>query len=100
MLYNILSNLDTKEFQLVEQLFQASVAAKTDMYDQNRIVRSVNWESDDPESYVGLSNLFSRLGNSLVAEKRAQIKRRARREKAKATAYLISQSIKEKQSNS
>ena len=40
----ILSNLDTKEFQLVEQLFQASVAAKTDMYDQNRIVRSVNWE--------------------------------------------------------
>jgi len=45
-----------------------------------------NSQSDDLESYIGLSNLFSRLGNSLVAEKRAQIKRRARREKAKATA--------------
>ena len=94
MLYNIVSKfkVDTKEFQLVEQSFQAFVAAETDMYDQDRIVRSVNGEivseseSDDPESYVGLSSPFNRLGKSLVAKKRAQIKRRARREKAKAIA--------------
>ena len=43
MLYNIVSKfkLDTKEFQLVEQSFQAFAAAKTDMYDQNRIVRGL-----------------------------------------------------------
>ena len=94
MLFNIVSKfkLDTKEFQLVEQSFQAFVAIETDMYDQNRIVRSVNGEivseseSDDPESYIGLSNPFSRLGKSLVAKKQAQLKRRARREKAKAIA--------------
>ena len=45
------------------------------MYDQNRIVRSVNGEivseseSDDPESYIGLSKPFSRLGKSLVVKK-------------------------------
>ena len=77
MLYNIVSKfkLDTKEFQFVEQSFQAFTAGKTDMYDQNRIVRSVNGEivseseSDDPESYIRLSNPFSRLGKSLVVKK-------------------------------
>lgn len=108
MLYNevLKFKLDAQAAQLVEQSYQAFVATKTDMYDQDRIARSVNGEivseseSDDPETYVGLSDPFSRLGKSLVAKKRVQIKRRARRQKAKAIAErrFLSRKVSKKNS--
>ena len=93
-LYNEISRfeLNTQELRLIEQSYQAFLAAETDMYDQDHIARSVNGEvvseseSDDPESYVGLSDPFSKAGKNLVVKWRAQIKRRARRQKAKAVA--------------
>ena len=93
-LFNEVSKLkiDTAAFQLLEQSYQAFHAVDTDMYEQDQIARIVNGEivseseSDDPEKYVGLLNPFSESAKSLVVKRRQQIRRRARRQKAKAVA--------------
>ena len=62
---------DTTAFKLLEQSYQAFLAVETDMYEQERTARSVNGEvvseseSDDPESYVGLSDPFSEAAKKL-----------------------------------
>ena len=71
------------------------------MYEQDSIARSVNCkivnesESDDPESYIGLSEPFSESAKSLVVKRRDHIRRRARRQKAKAVAerHFLSRKI-------
>ena len=91
-LFNEISKLeiDAGAFELLEQFYQAYFAVEKDMYDQDRIARCINEEvvseseSDDPESYVGLSDPFSEVAKSLVVKRRDQIQQRARRQKAKA----------------
>ena len=78
--------------QLVQQSHLAYLAAEADMKDQVHTARAVNGEilteseSDDPESYVGLTDVLSEAGKILAAKKRAAIQRRAKRRQARAVA--------------
>lgn len=84
--------LDGPDLQLVKQSHLAYLAAEADVKDQTRTARAVNGEilteseSDDPEAYVGLTDVLSEAGKSLVAKKRAAIRRRAKRRQVRAVA--------------
>ena len=81
--------LSKQQEQLVLLSFQAFIAAKND---HERVARMVNGdtvtdsESGDPEDYCGLKNVLSETGRKLITKRRASIKRRAQRERAKAIA--------------
>ncbi len=84
--------LDPQAQQLVEQSHLVYLASEQDMYEQDRMARTINGEivtdseSDDPESYVRLRDPLSEEGKSLVAKKRAAIRRKAKRRQVKAIA--------------
>lgn len=94
ILFNEISKLElsSQALQLIEQSHLAYLVAEEDGNCQDRIARIVNGEivsesdSDDPGSYVGLTDPLSQAGKTLVAKKRASIQRRARRRQMKAVA--------------
>ncbi len=79
-----------KEMCLLKQSYLAYCSVESDMYDQDRTARAINGEvvseseSDTPEAYVGLREPLSTAGKRLLAQKRAALRRRSRRRKAKA----------------
>ncbi len=84
--------LDTKAFHATEQSYFAYRAIEKELYEDNHTDRALNGEvvsdreSDDPGSYVGITDPFSAAGKELVRKKRVAIYRRARRKQAKAVA--------------
>ena len=80
---------------LNKELLHQSYAAYSiieDEYEQSRIARIVNGEivpesdSDDSESYVGISEPLSESGKALIVKKRRAIQRRCKRKQEKAIA--------------
>lgn len=84
--------LDAPSLQLLEQSRLAYLAAENDMYEQQHTARALNGEivseseSDDPESYVMITDPLSEEGKLLIKKKRAAIHRKMKRQQAKATA--------------
>lgn len=79
-----------KQIQAVVQSHRAFLSSKSSY--EERIARSINGEvvseseSDNPEQYVGIKDVMSQRGKAIVKKRRTAIRRRARRERAKALA--------------
>lgn len=75
--------------KLLKQSKIAFESAERDGYEQDRITRVLNSEvvteseSDDPDSYCGVTNILSESGKKLIQKKRKAIRRRAQRLKFK-----------------
>ena len=84
--------LSKQQEQLVLLSVQAFIAAKNDQCEDERVARMVNGdivtdsESDNPEDYCGLKNVLSETGRTFITKRRASIKRRAQRERARVIA--------------
>ena len=84
--------LDTKAFHVTEQSYFAYRAIEKELYEDDHTARALNGEivsdieSDDPNSYIGVTDPFSAAGKDLVKKKRVAIHRRAKRKQAKAVA--------------
>ena len=78
--------------ELLHQSYAAYSIIEEDEYEQSRMARIVNGEivsesdSDDPESYVGISEPLSESGKALIVKKRRAIQRRCKRKQEKAIA--------------
>lgn len=74
---------------LLKQSKVAFESAERDGYEQDKIARALNSEivteseSDDPDSYCGMTNILSESGKKLIQKKRKAIRRRAQRLKFK-----------------
>ena len=83
------------EVDLIKQSHDAYCAAEAEECRQQRVANAINGdvvtdsESDDPDSYIGFDPK-SELGEMVIVKKRAAIKRRARRLRAKMIAEGIS----------
>lgn len=86
------SELDEHQHHLLEQSFRAMEVLNKEAYGDNRIVRAINEEvvteseSDNPDAYVSLRDPLSQTGKNIIMKRRAAIRRRARRAKAKVIA--------------
>ena len=93
-LLNVISNLGLTEdkLTLVTQSYHAYLQSKQDSYEGERIANMVNGdivtdsESDNPEQYIGISELASKNGNELIMKRRAIIRRRSQKMRAKVIA--------------
>ena len=80
------------EYSLTSQSKRAYSATKLPSSEEDRIARSVNGEivtdsdSDNPEEYLGLSDLLTERGKQLIAKRRAAIRRKMERVRVKAVA--------------
>ena len=85
-------NLGKEQENLALTSYRAFLADKCDAYEQERLARTVNGEvvtdseSDNPDDFVGLTSILDEAGKQLISKRRATIKRRAQRTKAKAVA--------------
>ena len=86
--YDLLNlDLGAQEVKLLKQSYSAFLAAEGDTctYDQDRSARALSGqivsesESDDPDSYIGVTDALSEAGKALVVKKRTAIRRRAKR---------------------
>lgn len=83
------------EVDLIKQSHDAYCAAEAEECRQQRVANAINGdvvtdsESDDPDSYIGFDPK-SELGEMVIVKKRAAIKRRARRLRAKMIAEGVS----------
>ena len=70
---------------LTVQSHDAFASAVRESYEEERMARYINGEivseseSDNPEEYIGVTNVIGEAKTSLIVKKRAAIKRRARR---------------------
>ena len=84
-------NLTEDELALVTQSYHAYFQSKHASYDE-RIANLVNGEvdtdseSDNPEEYIGISDLVSENGKQLIMKRRAAIRRHAQKMHAKVIA--------------
>lgn len=85
-------NLKKEQELLAVNSYHAFLAAKCDVYEEERLARMLNGEvvtdseADNPDDYVELNNVVNESSRKLIAKRRKAIKRRAQRERAKAFA--------------
>lgn len=101
-------DLTTENKQLLLVSHEAFQATQLQFHQQNRTTSMINGdivtdsESDNPEDYIGLTDVLSEAGKSLLCKRRAAIKRQAQRKKAKAVAearFLSRRSTHSKQTS-
>ena len=84
-------DFEEHEVDLIKQSHDAYCAAEAEECRQQRVANAINGdvvtdsESDDPDSYIGLDPK-TELGKMVIVKKRAAIKRRARKLRAKMIA--------------
>ena len=77
---------------LISQSYHAFLASQKALYESERVANMVNGEivtdseSDNPEEYIGITDLLSENGCKLVKKQRAVIRRQAQRLRAKVIA--------------
>ena len=86
------SELNEHQHHLLEQSFRAMEVVNKEAYGDNRIARAINEEvvteseSDNPDAYASLCDPLSQTGKNIIMKRRAAIRRRARRARAKVIA--------------
>jgi len=87
-LLSIINNLRLTEnsLALVTQSYHAYLQSKHDSHEGERLASMVNGgivtdsESDNPEQYIGISDLASKNGNELIMKRRTAIRRHAQKQ--------------------